>query len=564
MHADAAGRHVADRDHLRQPPIPRRKPAQGLGAEVLRLRLLPPGVQLERLQVVCDLVAFLLAEAEDHRRRVAFRVQSLAELDPVGLATAGSPRLRARPVRHMSARARPALGLGRTPAATCSAPLDAALPLLLRSRLQSLQPLLLLLPELGSGICRARREEAPLRVEDEKVLPLQRQVVHQRHRPVLRGDHVDRSPLRPADPFAELDRVRRRRREEDHAHVGREHDDHFFPDDASLAVVDVVHLVEDDPLQVAHKICPAIQHASQDLRRHHHARRVRVDTDVARHDAHVVAVPRPEIAVLLVAQRLDRRSVHAPGTVAHRKGDGILRYHRLASAGVRCDEDVLLLLEAADRLLLEAIQFEGILDGWVRDHAAEVGDSEQLRDGPRRPLSTIAGSTQRFRGQCRQDNGFARASLLPLRQTAINKRIRSFISRYIFSDIFGNLFIVPIGALRRDVLVILQAKAGKLLLDKINRVLFGRSCCGLSSFFLAVLRFHRPFALRGIVLDLRGNRFCEGQGVCKDAGVFLGIESEAQLKPDALPPSFSVGFLADRRGRLERRRLSLLAAILCV
>jgi hypothetical protein len=69
-----------------------------------------------------------------------------------------------------------------------------------------------------------------------------------------------------------------------------------------------MHLVEDDPLNIAHNVAPAVQHAAQDLGGHNEAGGVGVDGHVPGHEAHVSELLL-EVAELLVAQRLDGRCV---------------------------------------------------------------------------------------------------------------------------------------------------------------------------------------------------------------------------------------------------------------
>lgn len=56
------------------------------------------------------------------------------------------------------------------------------------------------------------------------------------------------------DPVCKLFRVWHGRREENDADVLWQHDDDFFPHDAALKIVDVVHFVENDPLDVSNQI----------------------------------------------------------------------------------------------------------------------------------------------------------------------------------------------------------------------------------------------------------------------------------------------------------------------
>ena len=64
---------------------------------------------------------------------------------------------------------------------------------------------------------------------------------------------------------------------------------HLLPHDAPLGVVDVVHLVEDDPLDVADDVGALVQHAAQDLGGHDEAGRLRLDARVAGQQPHLGA-----------------------------------------------------------------------------------------------------------------------------------------------------------------------------------------------------------------------------------------------------------------------------------
>jgi hypothetical protein len=49
-----------------------------------------------------------------------------------------------------------------------------------------------------------------------------------------------------------------------------------------LGVVDVMHFVEDDPLDVSDDVCTLVQHAAKNLGGHNQARRLRLDAHVPR------------------------------------------------------------------------------------------------------------------------------------------------------------------------------------------------------------------------------------------------------------------------------------------
>ena len=81
-----------------------------------------------------------------------------------------------------------------------------------------------------------------------------------------------------------------------------------------LSVINVVDFIEYDKFDVTNKICSFVQHAAQNLRGHNEAIGFWIDLDVSRQYAYRGGAKRLlEVAVLLVRERLDRRSVDGPG-----------------------------------------------------------------------------------------------------------------------------------------------------------------------------------------------------------------------------------------------------------
>ena len=94
-------------------------------------------------------------------------------------------------------------------------------------------------------------------------------------------------------------------------------DDHLLPDRAAEPVGEVVHLVHHHVRQAVQGRRAGVEHVAQHLGGHHHHRRVAVDRVVAGQQADLVgAVPRDQVVVLLVGQRLDRRGVEALAALA--------------------------------------------------------------------------------------------------------------------------------------------------------------------------------------------------------------------------------------------------------
>ncbi len=59
---------------------------------------------------------------------------------------------------------------------------------------------------------------------------------------------------------------------------------------------------------------------------------------------------------LLIAERLDRRSVEDAPAGTERMGNLIFTDQRLAAAGLRRDQDILVATDGGDGVLLEAVQ----------------------------------------------------------------------------------------------------------------------------------------------------------------------------------------------------------------
>eukprot|EP00982_Pelagococcus_subviridis_P016417 31477-Pelagococcus_subviridis.AAC.9 len=193
---------------------------------------------------------------------------------------------------------------------------------------------------------------------------LRERVVLQRRGPVVRVHDVARVVVQSSDPLRELKRVGQRGGEKDHLASLRRVNDALLPHDASLFIPHVVHLVEDDPLDLSHDLAPAVQHPAQDFRRHHDARRVFVDAHVARHETHlragVAAKLLRELSELLVRQRLDRGGVYNPLLVPERHRDGVFRDDGLPRGRVRGDHHALVSLEDRDGGFLERVEDERV------------------------------------------------------------------------------------------------------------------------------------------------------------------------------------------------------------
>ncbi len=193
---------------------------------------------------------------------------------------------------------------------------------------------------------------------DQHVLP-------ERHRPVLFDDDLGVA-ADGDEPLGELLRIAHRRTQGHEGDRVREVDDHLFPDGASEAVGEIVHLVHHDVAETAQRVRAAVEHVAQHLGGHDDDGRLAIDRVIPGEQADVVlAVARDEVAVLLVAQRLDRRCVEALAPQPQRQEDRELPHDRLAGAGRRGDEDALAALQCVARPALEVVEGEGIAGGEI-------------------------------------------------------------------------------------------------------------------------------------------------------------------------------------------------------
>ena len=144
--------------------------------------------------------------------------------------------------------------------------------------------------------------------------------------------------------------------------MGGRVDHDLLPRGAAFGILEIVELVEDHDAQAGEdarlggRTGPVVQHRPEHLGRHHQHRRAWVDSPVAGDEAHLVGPePAGEVAVLLVAECLQRRRVD--GGDAGREGtrDRVVGDEGLARARGRHDEYRPLLVEGVHRLELESV-----------------------------------------------------------------------------------------------------------------------------------------------------------------------------------------------------------------
>ncbi len=100
-----------------------------------------------------------------------------------------------------------------------------------------------------------------------------------------------------------------------------------------------------------------IEHVPKDLGGHDNHRRIPVDHTVAGQQANVVvAVSFAQVAVLLVAERLDRGCVESAGATGEGEMDRELADNGFAATGRGCDQNAMPLLKKLACLHLEGVE----------------------------------------------------------------------------------------------------------------------------------------------------------------------------------------------------------------
>ncbi len=220
-------------------------------------------------------------------------------------------------------------------------------------------------PALPEQLLHHRVRVFPAPVEDREHLDpvfavpvLQHVDAVERYRAVGLHDQFGGPAPRP-HPSGELLRVGDRRRQVHELNVGGEVDDHLLPHRAAIPVLEVVHLVEDDDAERPEPVRVGVDHVAEHLRRHHDDSRIAVDHVVAGEEPDgIFAIHRPQVAELLVGQRLDRRRVEGSLAPAAGEGDRRLRNQRLACPGRCRHHHGGALFQVGDRLALERVRNE--------------------------------------------------------------------------------------------------------------------------------------------------------------------------------------------------------------
>ena len=130
--------------------------------------------------------------------------------------------------------------------------------------------------------------------------------------PIVLNDDL-KSASNRSDPLSEDRGIGHGGGEAHESHLGRRHDQHLFPDSASVGILDEVHLIEDDEAERSKGSCVGQQHVAEDLGRHHDDLGLRTDCGVACQQTDALrSVLRHQLTELLVREGLERCGVERP------------------------------------------------------------------------------------------------------------------------------------------------------------------------------------------------------------------------------------------------------------
>ncbi len=175
-------------------------------------------------------------------------------------------------------------------------------------------------------------------------------------RPALLDDRAGR-PTHGLDPGRELLGVGDGRRQADEPYVLWRVEDHLLPDRPPVAVLQVVHFVEDHEVEAGEADGIGVDHVSKDFGGHHDDGGVRVDRVVpGQQPDSLAAEPFAEVAELLVGESLQGGRVERTVSCRQREVDRVFGDDRLARAGGRRHEHRSPLVDQVECPLLERVE----------------------------------------------------------------------------------------------------------------------------------------------------------------------------------------------------------------
>jgi len=173
--------------------------------------------------------------------------------------------------------------------------------------------------------------------------------------PVVFDDDLDVFAMDGLEPGGKRVDVGDCRGESEEIHVFRQKDQGFFPDGAALRIIDIMDLVVDDPGVFFERWGVVEDPVAEYLCCHDKDGRVRVDGDVAGHDADSVAIEPAEVPEFLVGEGLDGRRINDARLPLDAGGDDVFGNGCLSGACRRRNDDRAPFVDGIDSFLLEPI-----------------------------------------------------------------------------------------------------------------------------------------------------------------------------------------------------------------
>jgi len=116
--------------------------------------------------------------------------------------------------------------------------------------------------------------------------------------------HVDHPSFGPPHPISEIHIVGDSCTQHNQSYMFGKHDNGLLPNHSSFGVVDIVHLVKNDPLNVSYHLSPSVQIVPQYFCSHDHTACLRIHCDITSYYSHGIEFFR-KLAILLIGECFD-------------------------------------------------------------------------------------------------------------------------------------------------------------------------------------------------------------------------------------------------------------------
>lgn len=155
--------------------------------------------------------------------------------------------------------------------------------------------------------------------------------------------YVDHPTFSSAYPISKIHIIWDCSTQHDESYMFRKHDNGFLPNHSSFRVVDIMHFVKYNPLNVSYHLSPSIQIVSQNFSSHDNATSLRIHRNITSDDTYRIELF-GELSIFLVGKGFDWRGVDNFPFVFQSQSDTILRHYCFTSTGMCSHKNTLFLL----------------------------------------------------------------------------------------------------------------------------------------------------------------------------------------------------------------------------